>query len=108
MANVTEERRGGTVIAHVRGEVDASNAGWLGARLRALMTNQSDALAIDLTETTYLDSAGIALIFALVEELATHQQHLHLVIPEGAPTARMLAFAGVESAVQVHASRDTL
>lgn len=108
LASVTDERRGGTVIARVRGEIDASNAAWLGARLRSLLTNHSDALAIDLSETSYLDSAGIALVFALAEELATHQQQLHLVVPAGAAVARMLQVTGVERAARVHTTLDAI
>ena len=102
LAQVAEEHRGKVAVASVRGEIDASNAAWLGHKLRGMLTNESEALALDLTETTYIDSAGIALVFSLYEELGTHQQRLHLVVREGSPIARMLGLAGVDRAVDVH------
>ena len=106
LAQVAGEHRGTVAIARVRGEIDASNAGWIGARVRAMLTNRTTALALDLTGTTYLDSAGIALVFAGGEELRAHQQQLHVVIAEGSSIARMLSLAGVDQAFPVHGSLD--
>jgi anti-sigma B factor antagonist len=106
LAQVSEEQRQGVAVARVRGEIDASNAAWIGARLRAMLTNRSDALALDLSETTYVDSAGIALVFGLNEELRTHQQQLHLVVARPSPIARMLELAGVDRAVPTHPTLD--
>ena len=69
LAQVTEERRGDVVVVRVSGEIDASNAAWLDDRLRGALTNRSDGLAVDLTETTYIDSAGLALLFGLATSL---------------------------------------
>ena len=55
----------------------------LGERLRAALTNRSLALIVDLSGTTYLDSAGITLLFALDAELQERRQRLHLVVPAG-------------------------
>lgn len=88
----------------MRGEIDASNAAWLGARLRGLLTNRSDALTVDLIGTTYLDSAGLALLFALASELELHQQQLRLVVAEGSPIARMVMLTGLHKTVPMHAS----
>ena len=52
LAQVTEERHGGVSVTRVTGEIDASNARWLEDRLRAPLTNQLDALVVDLTATT--------------------------------------------------------
>ncbi len=107
IAEVGGERRGDVVVARVRGEIDASNAGWIGGQVRALLTNQSDSLVLDLADTSYVDSAGIALIFSLNEELRTHQQQLHLVVGEVSPIARMLGLAGVDSAIPTHGLLET-
>ena len=99
LARIEEDRRGGVAIARIMGEVDASNTGWLGTRLRGLPTNRSDPLAIDIRGTTYLDSAGIALLFQLAGELRLHQQRLHLIVDEGSPVARMVHLTGLDGAV---------
>ena len=91
-------------MARLEGEVDASNVEDIGARLRSLLSNRSVAMVIDLSGTTYLDSAGINLLFALGEELRARQQRLALVVAEGAPVARMLAVTGLDQAVGMRAT----
>ena len=89
-------------VVRVSGEIDASNARWLEDRLRAPLTNQLDGLVVDLTATTYLDSAGIALLFDLATELRQHQQQLRLVVAEESPIARMVRLTGLADAVPTH------
>ena len=102
LAHITDERRGGVAVAHVEGEIDASNVKWVESRLRALLTNRSDGLVVDLSATTYLDSAGIALWFALAVDLRQHQQQLHLVVVDGSPIARMVTLTGLDETVPTH------
>jgi anti-sigma B factor antagonist len=104
LAQIDDEYRDGLAIARVRGEIDASNAAWIGAKLRGMLSNHSRALAVDLSETRYLDSAGIALVFSLASELRLHQQELHLVVVAGSPIARMIGLAGVDGTVPTHAT----
>lgn len=105
LADIAVERRAGSSVAQVKGEIDASNTEWLGARVRALLTNQSDALVVDLSATTYLDSAGIALLFRLAAELRLHQQRLYVVVGAGSPIARMIRLTGLDTTVP---TRETL
>ena len=102
LAHITDERRGGLAVARVEGEIDASNVKWVESRLRALLTNQSDGLVVDLSATTYLDSAGIALWFALAEDLRQHQQQLRLVVVDRSSIARMVTLTGLDEAVPTH------
>jgi anti-anti-sigma factor len=106
LADMAEEQRDGVAIARVSGEIDASNTRWLEARLRALLTNHSTALVIDLSGVTYLDSAGIAAMFRLGSELRLHQQQLHLVVVEGSPIARMVGLTGLDRTVPTHTTLD--
>jgi anti-anti-sigma factor len=104
LASVSGELRGTLAIARVAGEIDASNVRWVEERLRAPLTNQCKGLAVDLTATTYLDSAGIAMLFALDRALQQHQQQLRLVISERSSLARMAQLAGLAGAVPTHPS----
>jgi anti-sigma B factor antagonist len=106
LANITGELRGGMAVAHVQGEIDASNVAWVEERIRMPLTNRCDGLAVDLTATTYLDSAGIAMLFRLAAELKQHQQQLRLVFAEGSPVARMASLSGLARAAPTHASLD--
>jgi anti-anti-sigma factor len=106
LAEVTTEERGDLAVASIRGEIDASNRAWIAARLHTVITNRSTALVVDLTATTYLDSAGIALLFELAAELRAHQQQLHLVLTGGSPIARMVELTGLNAAVPLHSGLD--
>ena len=100
------DHTGDVVVARIDGEIDSSNVAEIGRRLRETLTNQSMALVVDLAFTSYLDSAGINLLFALGAELRKRQQRLHLCVPAASPIARMLAITGIESAMTVHDTRD--
>ena len=104
LANITGELHGSMAVARVEGEIDASNVVWVEERIRMPLTNRCDGLAVDLIGTTYLDSAGIAMLFRLAAELRQHQQELRLVLAEGSPIARMAALSGLESAVPTYTS----
>jgi anti-anti-sigma factor len=106
LARVHEEPGEDISIATVEGEVDASNAGEVGGRLRTLLTNRSSVLLVDLTDTTYLDSAGINLMFALASELGHRQQQLRLVVPPGSQISRIVSMVGLDTVVATHATRE--
>jgi len=102
LARIVAETYEGLPVARLEGEVDMTNVESLGDRLRALLTNRSVALVLDLEPTTYLDSSGITLLFGLSDELRLRQQQLHLVVPEGSPIARVIAITGLDRAVPTH------
>jgi anti-anti-sigma factor len=97
-ATLTGEWHDGVPVAHLQGEIDASNAREIGDRLRALLTNRLERLVVDLSQTTYLDSTGINLLFTLGDELRGRQQSLRLVVGERSPIARMLTITGLDRA----------
>ena len=102
LAELEDEWHDDVPVARLRGEIDASNAGECGDYLRALLSNRSVALVVDLSETTYLDSAGINVLFALAEEMRGRQQHLGLVVGDSSPIARMVSLTGLDRTVTVH------
>jgi anti-anti-sigma factor len=101
LARLEDEWHDEIPVARLQGEVDASNVKEIGDRLRSLMSNRSVALVIDLSGTTYLDSAGINVLFALADELRGRQQRLALVVPDGSPIARMISLTGLDQTVPV-------
>ena len=104
LAEVHAELHGETPIGRVEGEVDASNAELVAARLRELLANRSLGLVVDLTPTTYIDSAGINMLFVLGDELRARQQKLRLVVGAATPIARMLAVTGLDRVYPAHAT----
>ena len=104
-ARVDAARRGDVAVAAVEGEIDASNAEWAGSRLRRLLTNRSHALVVDLSATTHLDSAGIAMLFQLAADMRLHQQELRVVLA-GSPVARMVSLTGLDQAAALYGTVD--
>jgi anti-sigma B factor antagonist len=106
LAEVHEDWRDETPVGRVEGEVDASNATMVGIRLRALVANRAFGLVVDLTATTYIDSAGINMLFVLGDELRARQQRLRLVVGPTTPIARMLSITGLDRTYPAHATVD--
>jgi anti-anti-sigma factor len=102
LARLEDEWHDEVPVARLHGEVDASNVKEIGDRLRSLLSNRSVAMVVDLSQTTYLDSAGINLLFALGEEMRGRQQRLGLVVAEASPIARMIDLTGLNQSVPVH------
>jgi len=106
IATVSEERHGELPIAVIDGEIDASNAAEIADRVRVLLSNRSAALLVDLTRTTYLDSAGINVLFELGTELRDRQLQLHLVVGPEQPITRAISLTGLDAVVPVHPTRE--
>ena len=98
LARIEDEWHGDVPVARIAGEVDASNVDDVRNRLRSLLTNRSVSLVVDLSATSYLDSAGINLLFALGDEMRTRQQTLRLVVAPASSIARMLAITSLDRA----------
>jgi anti-anti-sigma factor len=96
----------GNRIATVRGEIDASNAWAVSRSIRDAMSNQDLRLVLDLGEVSYLDSAGVRMVFELMRVLRDHEQELVLVVPEGAAIQRTLDVSAVLGTIPVIASPD--
>ena len=89
-------------VLRLEGDIDISNVGEIRARMRDLVTNRSFALIVDLTPTSYLDSAGINLLFAVGEEMRGRQQQLHVVLNESSPITRMVSLTGLDKSLPTH------
>lgn len=105
LARIVEERHGDVQVAAVAGEIDSSNVGEIAGRVHAMLTNRSEVLVVDLAQTTYIDSAGINMLFSLGGELEQRQQGLHLVVDPASPIARMLTITGLDATVATHPTR---
>lgn len=95
------ERRGETCVVRIRGDVDLSNADELRAQIEEAVPNGDPSLSIDLTHTTYLDSAGVQLLFELADRLRQRRSELVLIVPPAAPVRAVLELTGLLAAVTV-------
>jgi anti-anti-sigma factor len=99
--------RGSVPVAHIEGELDMSSAPALRNRLLDAVENQDLGLVVDLSDTTYVDSAGLNLLFELAERLATRPVAFAVVYPEGGIVERVFGLVDIGSVASVHHSVDS-
>ncbi|HJP65099.1 MAG TPA: STAS domain-containing protein [Actinomycetota bacterium] len=104
LASITVEDHDDGSVIHVRGEIDLSNASRLSDAIERSISNEATSVTIDLTETTYLDSAGIQLLFTLATRLGTRRRHLAVIAPEGGVVRGVLDVTGVPQVMEVRSS----
>jgi stage II sporulation protein AA (anti-sigma F factor antagonist) len=88
---VRYRRVSGTIVVSLDGEIDLSNAAAVDAEIKDALDGRSPVV-IDLTGTTYIDSAGLRLLFALARSI---EGGLNIVIPERSPIRRVVSMVGL-------------
>ena len=106
-AEIAVVRRDGSVVAHVSGEIDMTNAAYLREQLLDSTPNDALALVIDITGCRYLDSAAIEVLFDLSKRLGRRRQELRLVMPPSSPLKRVIELTEIRTAAPVYESLDT-
>lgn len=106
LARLTIERRDGVVVIHVEGEIDISNRVEMTQAMTAAIPNTASATVVDLSATTYLDSAGVHVLFDLAKQLGQRQQRLLLVVPARAPMRRALLLTHIDELTPIHERLD--
>ena len=101
LARLSLESEGDVELARVAGEVDASNVDDLSQRLLSSVSNKARALVLDLTETSYIDSSGISLIFDAAARLRNRRQELRLVVSPSSFVGEVLAAVSMEQSVPI-------
>ena len=96
------EQHGGVPVGRLSGELDISEAPMLRDRLYRAVENFQEGLVVDLTATTYIDSAVVNLLFELAERLSTHQLRLAVVVPEGGLVNRVLTIVDLGAVADLH------
>lgn len=91
----------GTPIVHVRGEIDLSNAAQVRDAIGAAVPDDAVVVIVDLSDTAYLDSAGVSMLFRLAERLNVGRQELRLVVPPAAPIRAVLRLTKLDHVVPV-------
>ncbi len=106
LARVVVENDESPPIATVIGEIDLSNAEELEERLGSLADSGSAGLVVDLSEVSYLDSAGVRLIFRLSETLSSRSGRLCVVVGPDSPLRRVLVLSRADAVVAMSDSRE--
>lgn len=98
------ERRESVPVARAREDIDAANARRLGDELTELLAGTADDLVLDLSQTRYVDSAGIDMLFRLNERMRQRRAKLLLVIAPGSPLTRLAEIVGLPRAIAIYDS----
>ena len=93
--------RGDVIRARLRGELDMSNAHQVGTSIAAAVPNDASGLVLDLTELSFIDSAGIRTLLSLVGRFGWHGQKLTFIAARGSPVRRVIELAGAGDAFMV-------
>jgi anti-anti-sigma factor len=101
LARLSFETEGDVALAHVAGEVDASNVDDLTKQLLDGVSNNSRALVLDLTQTSYIDSSGISLIFDAAARMKNRRQQLRLVVVPKSFVSEVLAAVSMADSVPI-------
>lgn len=94
-----------TVVHHdapwlvLAGPVDLATVAELRRQIWSINRGGSLPLSIDLSAVTHLASAGIQLLYELVEELGVDGHKLHLLAPAGSPAGYALSLSGLDQVV---------
>ncbi|RTL67796.1 MAG: anti-sigma factor antagonist [Pseudonocardiaceae bacterium] len=83
------------------GEIDLQNAGAVERQLNDLVSNTTESVTIDLTRLTYLDSAGLRVMFGLASRLELLQVRLELRVPPGSVVRRAVEVSGLGEVVAI-------
>ena len=95
----------GACVATLAGDVDLAVVDRIGAELDGAAGSSVPALVVDLSGVTYLDSAGVHLLFKLAHRRHAAGGATRLAVADG-PVRRVLELTGVEAALAMDASVD--
>lgn len=88
-------------LVRVSGEIDLSNARTVMEAIGDAAGGDVTVVVVDLSQTVYLDSSGIAMLFRLAERLGYSRQQLRLVVPADAPIRAVLELTNLPQVIPV-------
>jgi anti-anti-sigma factor len=91
--DITQQSFGAIPIIRVDGDLDRLNASALDMAFRAHITAGNHRLLLDLSQCSYLDSGGLAVIMTMAGEL--RDDGLLAIVAPHAPARRLLKVVGL-------------
>ena len=96
-----EQLPDGTLRISIRGEIDLSNVATVEQEMLGAISNQASEVVVDLSGVTYVDSAGLRVLFTLGTRLEALQIRFRLVVPPDSPPRRVIDLSGIGSVASV-------
>lgn len=103
--HVDHEWRGRVVVLSVSGSVDMLTAPGLEHSLAACLAEEPAAMVVDLTDTAFLASAGLAALISACTKAGEHGVGFG-VVADDAATSRPIKLVGLGEALNLHQSLD--
>ena len=88
------------VVVEAHGDLDVAGAPAFRAALQRAVAEDRPVVVVDLEHVSFLDSAGLAVVFGTQRQLPVSQRLVLVNVPER--MRRMLRLAAVDSVVEVH------
>jgi anti-sigma B factor antagonist len=96
---------GRTAVVRLPGEIDLTNADAMRDRLLSALNQTAAALIVDMTATTFCDSAGITALVRASRRAAATGATLRLAV--SAPSVlRVLSLVGIDRIIDIYPSVD--
>ncbi|HVL85468.1 MAG TPA: anti-sigma factor antagonist [Pseudonocardia sp.] len=98
------------LIVTARGEIDLHTAGRLRATVADALTRLSDLptagapVVVDLTDVTFLASAGLAALVAAARDAHSRREPLRVVVDHTRPVVRPIELAGLDDVLALYRS----
>jgi anti-sigma B factor antagonist len=99
----TSDASFGTIVS-AAGEVDLATAPHLREVMAPGLAGEGEAVCLDLSGVTFMDSVGLALVLALQRELELHGGRFAIVCPEG-PAKLLFEVTGVDAELALYPTR---
>ena len=97
----------GRAVVRMPAEIDVTNADEISRRLRAAASRGSSVLVIDMSATTFCDSAGVQAVIDAYNQVNTHNQnagtHTQLRLVATA-VLRIITLIGIDQLIPVYST----
>jgi anti-sigma B factor antagonist len=103
-ARVVQRQVGRRHVIGFEGELDIATVPALDRALEAAVADAATEVWIDLTETTFMDAAGVHCLLRARAALAPMNRRLAVICADG-PARRVLALTGVDESLELFPDR---
>jgi anti-sigma B factor antagonist len=100
---LTRENRAGATVIAVAGELDLLTASRFGAFINELVHRGRDDIVVDLTDTQFMDSAGLHILLSAHRRMARGGRGLSVICPHS-PVRRIIEMARLTETLGVFSS----
>jgi len=99
LVQVVDRYEGSVPVCELRGELDASNVDQVLERVLGSVATEAPGIVVDLERTSYLDSAGVRILFELARRLRSRRQELRISVPREGIVRRVLVLTALADVV---------